>query len=300
MELTNLIETLGGSHFFVYLCTITVLFLALDALLPRYTKQHAQEESSRWLRNFAFYLVNSSVAYLLLVAFEFDVEYAATEHQIGLFHHIQVDSLLIQVIAYALLADFLTYWLHRLSHAWRPLWRLHLVHHSDVDLDFSVSFRFHPLERVLDIPIVMLTAVLLGIDLVTILLFNVAYSFFAFFPHSDIKVPPRLDKFLAWFICTPNVHRIHHSNQMEETNSNYGDIFTFWDRLFGTYREASAERHEHITIGLEYFRQPKDQTLLASMLQPFAYRGEMSAMHHPASSGDTIEATKEPDLANAK
>ena len=272
--LSGLIIDIGTGGMFTFVCLCAIFYILLDSWLRRYKK--AEHELSRWITNFSLYLTNTLVAYTLLVLFGFQVENEAIEAGFGFFRQFPNSPFILQLLCYALLLDFFVYWLHRAFHRWAPMWRLHLVHHSDLDLDFSVSFRFHPLERIFDIPLVMLTAVLLGVDLLVLFTYNIVYSFYAFFPHSNMRVAPSLDRILKLLVVTPDMHRVHHSSNIEETNSNYGDVFSIWDRLFGTFRHLPIEQQHELVLGLEYFRSMKKQGPLMALLQPILYKPEMS------------------------
>ncbi|NQZ53792.1 MAG: sterol desaturase family protein [Piscirickettsiaceae bacterium] len=272
MDLELIIEFLGGKGVFVYLCGLVVFYIFLDSITStyRYCKKR-EPEIRRWFVNLSLYMLTSLISYSLLKWFNFTAESSASSFEFGLFNYLPNASVGLQLLAYFVLHDFFVYWLHRFSHAWRPIWRFHLIHHTDKDLDFSVSLRFHPLERMLDIPLVFLTTVLLGVDIWVFLVYNVVYGFYAFWPHSDIRVPDKLDKILKMVIVTPSMHRVHHSADKAQTNSNYADVFSFWDRMFGTYQHIPIAEQEELRLGLEYFRSDKEQGLISTLIQPFIY-----------------------------
>ena len=268
--MNELFRFLAEPGFPLFAAGSALVYLLLDATLRLYDKP--EPELTRWRANFLLYVTNYFVAYSFLFFFDYRVENEAASSPFGLFATVTGVPFLIQLLAYALLLDFLVYWLHRFSHYWIPLWRLHLVHHSDKDLDFTDSFRFHPLERVLDIPLITISAVLLGVELDVLLAYNLLYTMFVFFPHANMKVNSRVDRWIRLILVTPDMHRIHHMMDMRQTNSNYGDIFSFWDRFFGTYQDIPADEQVSRQLGLEYFRAPKDQGFVGLLLQPFLYR----------------------------
>lgn len=168
-----------------------------------------------------------------------------------------------------LLLDLAIYWQHRLMHAVPLLWRLHRVHHSDVEFDVTTGVRFHPLEIALSMAVKLGLVFVLGPDPLAVVIFELLLSLGSLFTHTDIALPSRLDRTLRWLFVTPSMHRIHHSARREETDSNYGFHLSIWDRLFGSYRTAPAEPERTMPIGLGEFRNADDQRLLALLRQPF-------------------------------
>jgi sterol desaturase/sphingolipid hydroxylase (fatty acid hydroxylase superfamily) len=143
------------------------------------------------------------------------------------------------------------------------------MHHSDLDFDVTTALRFHPLEIVLSMLIKLCMVVALGAPPVVVVLFEVILNAAAIFNHSNIRLSERADRILRWMLVTPDMHRIHHSIYLEETNSNFGFNVPWWDRLFGTYREHPRDGHINMTIGLEYFRNRRAIGLMDLLLQPF-------------------------------
>ena len=168
-----------------------------------------------------------------------------------------------------LLLDCWYYWQHRVFHEVPLLWRTHLVHHSDTAIDVTTSRRHHPLEGI----IVTLTALILvfalGFSAEALGIYLFASMVSSLWTHANINLPEAIDKPLRSWLVTPAVHAIHHSSYQPETDSNYGAVLTIWDRLFGTYNPPADTP---IRFGLEYFRDSKDSTLMAVLLQPFTYR----------------------------
>ncbi len=162
--------------------------------------------------------------------------------------------------------DFVTYLWHMAYHRWPLLWRLHRVHHSDRDLDVTSASRFHPGEIALSILLRLGAMTLWGPTWTAMIVFEGALLFAAQFQHSNFKIPEPFESAIRWLFVTPNMHRVHHSDLPEETNSNYSTIFSIWDRLMGTYRMAPQER---IVIGLKAYPNPEDRTFLRLMTMPF-------------------------------
>ena len=173
------------------------------------------------------------------------------------------------VIVGVLLLDVAIYWQHRILHVVPFLWRLHRVHHADTGFDVTTGLRFHPLEIVLSMGIKLALIAALGIPALAVLVFELALSAGSLFTHANIALPPRFDHALRWVFVTPDMHRIHHSVHREETNSNFGFHLSVWDRIFRSYREKAREEQATMSIGLHEFRDPREQTLWALLLNPF-------------------------------
>ena len=174
-----------------------------------------------------------------------------------------------------ILLDAAIYWQHRLMHQIPLLWRLHRVHHADLGFDATTGVRFHPLEIALSMLIKLGLIWLLGPHPVAVLVFEILLAAGALFTHADFALPRKLDKRLRWLVVTPSMHRIHHSTWQPETDSNYGFHLSIWDRLFGSYTVDPREDERHMAVGLESFREQRDQGLIALLINPF--RGSIHA-----------------------
>jgi sterol desaturase/sphingolipid hydroxylase (fatty acid hydroxylase superfamily) len=162
--------------------------------------------------------------------------------------------------------DFVIWLQHLMVHAVPALWRLHRVHHADLDYDLTTGARFHPLEIVLSMGIKFATIALLGAPVLAVVVFEVLLSACATFNHGNIRLPAALDRALRWFIVTPDMHRVHHSVEDDESNSNFGFNLTWWDRLFGTYREQPRAGQLGMTIGIHDHTDPHEVARLPGML----------------------------------
>ncbi len=162
--------------------------------------------------------------------------------------------------------DFIIYLQHVLVHAVPALWRLHRVHHADLDYDVTTGARFHPIEIILSMLIKFATIVVLGPPLVAVVIFEVVLNAMAMFNHGNVRLPLGLDRVLRLIIVTPDMHRVHHSVEDDEANSNFGFNLSVWDRLFGTYRGQPRGGHEGMTIGIHHYREPRLVTWLPGML----------------------------------
>ena len=200
------------------------------------------------------------------------VAWAVNMHGGGLFGLLDWPAWL-ALPAAVLLLDLAIYWQHRLMHAWPLLWRLHRVHHCDTAFDVTTGVRFHPLELALSMGIKLGLITLLGPHPVAVLIFEVLLSLGSLFTHTDIALPRTLDRRLRLLFVTPSMHRIHHSTRQVETDSNYGFHLSVWDRLFGSYTTEPAEDERRMPIGLERWREPRDQGLVSLLLNPFRNPG---------------------------
>jgi len=175
----------------------------------------------------------------------------------------------VSIVISILLLDILIYWQHRVTHLIPILWRLHAVHHSDIELDTTSGIRFHPIEIICSYVVKAGFILALGLPAMSILIFEIILSTSSLFNHSNFSFPPRLEKILRYLIVTPTMHRIHHSTVVKETNSNYSFSFSIWDRVFSSYTEKAALPQKTMDIGLKEYRESSDQNIVNLILQPF-------------------------------
>jgi sterol desaturase/sphingolipid hydroxylase (fatty acid hydroxylase superfamily) len=173
------------------------------------------------------------------------------------------------VVASVILLDLAIYLQHVMFHAVPALWRLHRMHHTDLDFDVTTGARFHPIEIILSMLIKFGIVAALGASAVGVLIFEVLLNATSIFNHGNVRLPVGFDRWLRWFVVTPDMHRVHHSIVVGETNSNFGFNLPWWDRLLGTYRDQPAAGHEGMTIGIEQFREARELWLDRMLLQPF-------------------------------
>ena len=173
------------------------------------------------------------------------------------------------VIIAVVLLDFAIYLQHVMFHAVPALWRLHRMHHSDLEFDVTTGARFHPIEIALSMLIKFIVIGALGAPAIAVLIFEVLLNATAMFNHSNVRLSDQFDRILRMIIVTPDMHRVHHSVVVHETNSNYGFNLPWWDRLFGTYRAQPEAGHDGMTIGVTEFRDPVEQRLDRMLTQPF-------------------------------
>lgn len=192
----------------------------------------------------------------------------AEAHDLGLFNVVALPVWLELVLA-LLTLDLAIYLQHRLFHYAPVLWRLHRMHHSDLDVDVTTGARFHPIEILLSLGIKFVVIVPLGLPPLAVLLFEIGLNATSMFNHSNVRVSPAIERVLRCLVVTPDMHRVHHSVVRRETDSNFGFNFPWWDRLFGTYRAQPEAGHDGMTIGIEQFREPTELRLDRMLTQPF-------------------------------
>jgi sterol desaturase/sphingolipid hydroxylase (fatty acid hydroxylase superfamily) len=219
----------------------------------------------RWASNLGLVLLDTLAARLLLPLGAVGVALVAEECGWGLFHNVALPGWLAVVLSVVAL-DFAIYVQHVLFHAVPLLWRLHMVHHADLDFDVSTGVRFHTLETLLSLGIKGAAVVLLGAPAVAVLAFEVLLNATSMFSHGNVRLPGWLDRALRLVVVTPDMHRVHHSVTPRETNNNFGFNLPWWDYLFGTYRARPAAGQEGMTIGLEQFRDERVADRLHWML----------------------------------
>jgi sterol desaturase/sphingolipid hydroxylase (fatty acid hydroxylase superfamily) len=181
--------------------------------------------------------------------------------------------------------DFAIYLQHVLFHAVPLLWRLHRMHHADLDIDVTTGVRFHPIEIALSMCIKLMVVVALGAPALAVLIFEVLLNATSLFNHGNIRIPLPFDRVLRWLVVTPDMHRVHHSWHPDETNSNFGFNLPWWDRLLGTYKDQPRDGHQGMTIGINQFREPSWERLDRMLIQPFV--GATNS--YPINSRETLE-----------
>jgi sterol desaturase/sphingolipid hydroxylase (fatty acid hydroxylase superfamily) len=237
----------------------------------------------RWPANIGLVILNSIVLRLLFPAAAVGVAVYATQQGWGLMHLLSVPLLPAVVISVVLL-DLIIYLQHVMVHKVPVLWRLHRVHHADLDYDVTTGARFHTLEIVLSMLIKFAAILLFGVPVVAVVIFEVVLNATAMFNHSNIRLPEPIDRVLRYLLVTPDMHRVHHSIEYDETNSNFGFNLPLWDRLFGTYRAQPRAGHTDMIIGLSNFRDPHQVNHLTGMLvMPFVaqVRDDSNNLHSP-------------------
>ena len=226
----------------------------------------------RWVNNLGLVAFNTFILRLVFPAAAVGMAVFAQQQGWGLLNYYEV-PLGIAIPLSLVAMDFIIWLQHVMVHAVPVLWRLHRVHHADLDYDVTTGARFHPLEIILSILIKFATIVVLGPPVVAVVIFEVVLNAMAMFNHGNVRLPQGLDRVLRWFIVTPDMHRVHHSVEDDEANSNFGFNLSWWDRLFGTYRDQPRAGHEGMTIGIHKYRDPRWVSWLPGILAlPFIGR----------------------------
>lgn len=233
----------------------------------------------RWLSNLGLVFLNSFIVRLLFPMAAVGVAAFAQQAGWGIFNYYPIPTFF-AVLATIVLMDFAIYIQHVMFHAVPMLWRLHQVHHADLDYDVTTGARFHTIEIVLSMLIKFAVIIVLGAPVVAVVLFEVILNATAMFNHSNISLPAKLDKSLRYLLVTPDMHRVHHSVHANEANSNFGFSLTWWDRLMGTYCENPKDGQQGMQIGIHTHRDPKKVSHLLGMLRlPFVKKREQYSIN---------------------
>ncbi len=242
---------------------VFILIGLWEILAPR--RRLSVPKALRWANNLGLVVLNTLILRLLFPAAAVGMAVFAADRGWGIFNYLEIPpglAVLVSVIA----LDLMIYLQHVMVHAVPALWRLHRVHHADLDYDVTTGARFHPIEIILSMLIKFAGIAVLGPPVVAVVIFEVMLNATAMFNHGNLHLPRTVDRFLRWFLVTPDMHRVHHSVEDDEANSNFGFSLPWWDRLFGTYRDQPRGGHEGMTIGIHGFRDPKRVDRLPGML----------------------------------
>lgn len=253
-----------------------VIFLLVFAVLAWWETAQAWRpwltpRLTRWIRNGGLSLISKIILRLIFPLFTVGVAVLVNEKKMGFL----TNTLLPQwakVILGLIALDFVIYLQHRFMHKYTWFWFFHKVHHVDNHVDVSTGLRFHPLEELYTMAAKILAVGIFGVPVLAAFLYEIWLNTASLFTHTDIKLSPRLEKWLRYVIVTPSMHVIHHSDIPAETNSNYGFGLSVWDKLFASYKPYSSVREDKLLIGLEQYREPKYQTLENMLLLPFGGR----------------------------
>jgi sterol desaturase/sphingolipid hydroxylase (fatty acid hydroxylase superfamily) len=237
-----------------------------EAVAPRRARSYSRLR--RWPSNLSIVALNTVLIRVLLPATAVSLALAGEKRGWGLLNHLPVPGWM-AVVASVVVLDLAIYFQHVMFHAVPALWRVHRMHHADLDFDVTTGARFHPIEIVLSMVIKFGAVVALGPPALGVLVFEVLLNATSMFNHGNVRIPVPLDRYLRWLLVTPDMHRVHHSIVVNETNSNFGFNLSWWDRLLGTYRAQPGVGHEGMTIGIEQFRQARELWLDRMLLQPF-------------------------------
>lgn len=251
------------SFFFGVLAVVAVW----ELIAPRRALTHSK--TRRWFTNLSMVVIDTAVVRFSLPLLPVGMALAAREKGGGILNMIVLPFWIKIVLAVAFL-DFVIYLQHVLFHFLPILWRIHRMHHTDLDLDVTSGNRFHPIEIVISIGIKLMAVALIGAPVLAVVVFEVALNATSQFNHGNIRLPEAADRWLRLFVVTPDMHRVHHSVIPRETNSNFSFNLPWWDRLCGTYRPQPELGHIDMNIGLKEFQDPAKLTLLRLLMLPFS------------------------------
>ncbi len=246
--------------------SIFALLALAEAVWPR--RQLTVVKVQRWQANIGIIIADSLVVRLLFPVVPMSLAATAQSHGWGLFNLFGIPGW-VELLAGLIILDLIIYLQHRLFHRVPLLWRLHRMHHTDLDLDVSSGTRFHPLEISISLLIKMAAVLLFGLSPLTVLLFEIILNATSMFNHANLALPLPVDRWLRLVLVTPDMHRVHHSVIPKETDSNFGFCQPWWDRLLGTYREQPRDGHSDMTIGLREYRDLTELGIWRLLRIPF-------------------------------
>jgi sterol desaturase/sphingolipid hydroxylase (fatty acid hydroxylase superfamily) len=247
--------------FAVVFAAVALWELAAARRKPLYRRR------DRWPHNLGLLLVDAIVLRAVAPGAVIGVALLAENRGWGLLNFLAIPPWL-AFVAGVVLLDLVIYFQHVMFHAVPALWRLHRVHHADLDFDVTTGIRFHPVEILISTLIKCAAVAAIGAPAVAVLVFEVLLNATAMFNHANASLPSAVDRWVRWFVVTPDMHRVHHSVQYDESSSNFGFNMPWWDRLFGTYRAQPRLGHEAMTIGVDAFRSAEDLRLDQLLIQP--------------------------------
>ena len=251
---------------FSFLAIALAIMASWEWVAPR--RQPDAQLRLRWLSNIVIWVAGLVAVYGAGALLGISVATFGTQHTIGLFNIVRVPFALACVIS-VLALDFGKYLEHRVMHRVPLLWRIHRMHHTDVDFDITVGFRFHPIEALISAAWSVSLIILLGAPATAVVVWHAALLVNAAFAHGNVRMPGALDGVIRLITVTPDMHRVHHSIDERESGQNLGSLLPWWDRLLGTYVAAPAAGLDTMQTGVEGFRDPKHLQLHWMLAHPF-------------------------------
>ena len=264
-----------------------------ELLAPR--RSLSVRKPLHWASNLALVFLNTAVVRLVIPMTAVALAVLAETNDWGLLNQVNLPTWLENTAAVIAL-DLVIYLQHVMFHAVPALWRLHMVHHADLDFDVTTGLRFHTLEIILSMLIKLAAVFVLGPSALAVLVFEVLLNATSMFNHGNVRLAGRIDRLLRLFVVTPDMHRVHHSVVVRETNSNFGFNLPWWDYFLGTYRAQPAAGHHEMTIGIT---QPRDEhrvdRLPGMLLLPLVGEGgEYAINRHGPSDARREKASEKP------
>ncbi|MGQ0586465.1 MAG: sterol desaturase family protein, partial [Gammaproteobacteria bacterium] len=245
---------------------VLAAMLTAEALWAR--RAGPMRRRARWTANVSIVLIDTLLVRLLIPVGAAGTAAWAAQSGLGALNQVEWPAALEGLLAFLAL-DAAIYWQHRLFHRVPWCWRLHRMHHSDLEFDATTGVRFHPAEILLSMLIKIAVVTALGAPAIAVILFEIALNATSLFNHGNLRLPPAADRALRAVVVTPDMHRVHHSVHRAEHDSNYGFNLSWWDRLFRSYTDQPREGHAEMQIGLHAFRAEPEQRLSALLAQPF-------------------------------
>ena len=264
--LDSLLDQYAGTLYFGLLAGGFAVLVVLESFAPRRPLDLGL--GSRWITNVGLLIIDTLLLRSLQPVAAVGIAYYAVDRDWGLVDLNSVHPVAGIVLA-ILLLDLGRYWEHVALHRFKPLWRIHKVHHTDLDFDCTTGLRFHPLEAVIGVGVDAAVIVAFGVPPMAVVLLSLVYVTETLFNHANLRLPTGLERALRWVIVTPDMHRVHHSADRRETDTNYAVLFSWWDRMFGTYRAQPAAGHAGMTMGLHEHRDPLRLSVHRLLLMPF-------------------------------
>jgi sterol desaturase/sphingolipid hydroxylase (fatty acid hydroxylase superfamily) len=271
----NLIAAEPALRLSLFVLVLGIVVLG-EAAAPR--RARALPRRARWPANLATVALSTVIVRVTLPVTAVGMAVIAEERGWGLFHAALPLPAWAAIALSVVLLDLAIYLQHVLFHAVPLLWRLHRMHHADLDVDATTGTRFHPVEILLSMVFKLGGIVALGAPAAGVLVFEVLLTSGSTFNHGNLRLPDPVDRWLRWLVVTPDMHRVHHSIVPAETNSNFGFTLPWWDRLGGTYRDQPAAGHERMMLGIEQFRDPRHLRLNQLLVQPLLEDGGAYAL----------------------
>ena len=259
--------------------SILIIMMLWEALSPKRPRKYSR--LLRWSQNIGLVFVNSFLIRLILPLATVGVAHYAQQHNIGLFNWFECHPVMVFLLTIVLF-DMAIYWQHRLFHMVPWLWALHKVHHVDQDIDVTTGSRFHTIEILLSLLIKFSLVLILGPPVAAIMVFEIILNATAMFNHANVALPEKLDRLLRVWIVTPDMHRVHHSTILDESNRNFGFNLSCWDRIFNSYQAQPVKGHLGMDIGVKDYTDARSTQYLPAMLWlPFAKKPMASTIHSP-------------------
>ena len=270
MEISEFIVSNEAMIRMTFFLGIFIVVALVELAVPR--RPLTTSKTGRWFANIGIVIINTVVLRLLVPAGALGISVWVGRQGWGVFNYVDW-PFWVEVILSVILLDFVIYLQHLMFHAVPLLWRLHMMHHADLDYDLTTGTRFHPIEIIISMVIKAAAISVLGAPPVGVIIFEILLNGTAMFNHGNVYIPMGFDRILRLVVVTPDMHRVHHSVFPSEANSNFGFNLPWWDRLMGTYRAQPTKGHDGMTIGLNQFRDPALLTLPRIIALPFIGKG---------------------------